>query len=427
MNYDSVIIGAGFAGLTAALKLAKNGQQVLLIAKGYGGTHLRTGAIDVLGYADGRRVARPLDELPAFAAARPSHPWALLHHTARESLAFFSQAMRDAGYPLAGDGEENFLLPTAIGVPRPTFLAPPTMAAGDLRAGGELLIVGFAYFKDFYPALIAENLNQARLDAPVKARAVTLEAPRLGDEADVAPMALARAFEQADFRAQLAEVLRPHLRSGERVGLPAALGVENALAVLDDLQKRLNAPVFEVPTLPPSIPGLRLYHALESQLRASGARIQIGHPVIGVQTEGRHVQAVVTQAASRPQVWRAGNFVLATGGVASGGIVVESDGSAREPLFNLPLANLPAPDAPRFSPGYFEEHPFNKVGVAVNANMQPLGADGPAFENLYVAGALLSGAEPWREKSGEGLSLASGYRAAQVIDEGRRTKDERRR
>jgi len=32
-----------------------------------------------------------------------------------------------------------------------------------------------------------------------------------------------------------------------------------------------------------------------------------------------------------------------------------------------------------------------------------------------VVGGALGGAEPWREKSGEGIALASGHRAAQLI------------
>jgi len=37
------------------------------------------------------------------------------------------------------------------------------------------------------------------------------------------------------------------------------------------------------------------------------------------------------------------------------------------------------------------------------------------FENVLVAGATLAGAEPWREKSGDGLSLSTGYRAAELV------------
>jgi glycerol-3-phosphate dehydrogenase subunit B len=48
--------------------------------------------------------------------------------------------------------------------------------------------------------------------------------------------------------------------------------------------------------------------------------------------------------------------------------------------------------------------------------MRPVGPDGaPVFENLVAAGATVGGAEPWREKSGEGISVATGYAAAGTV------------
>jgi anaerobic glycerol-3-phosphate dehydrogenase len=41
-----------------------------------------------------------------------------------------------------------------------------------------------------------------------------------------------------------------------------------------------------------------------------------------------------------------------------------------------------------------------------------------AFRNLFAAGAALGGAEPWRELSGNGLALASGFAVASAIVEG---------
>ena len=32
-----------------------------------------------------------------------------------------------------------------------------------------------------------------------------------------------------------------------------------------------------------------------------------------------------------------------------------------------------------------------------------------------MAGATLAGAEPWKEKSGDGISLATGHRAAELV------------
>ena len=52
----------------------------------------------------------------------------------------------------------------------------------------------------------------------------------------------------------------------------------------------------------------------------------------------------------------------------------------------------------------------------MDAELRPVDAGGErVFENVLVAGATLAGAEPWREKSGDGISLATGHRAAELI------------
>jgi glycerol-3-phosphate dehydrogenase subunit B len=40
---------------------------------------------------------------------------------------------------------------------------------------------------------------------------------------------------------------------------------------------------------------------------------------------------------------------------------------------------------------------------------------GRVCDNVLVAGATLAGARPWKEKSGDGISLATGHRAAEII------------
>ena len=58
-----IVIGAGVAGLTAALRLARAGLNVTLLTKGVGGLQLSQGTVDVLGYSPtdpATRVANPL-------------------------------------------------------------------------------------------------------------------------------------------------------------------------------------------------------------------------------------------------------------------------------------------------------------------------------------------------------------------------------
>jgi glycerol-3-phosphate dehydrogenase subunit B len=413
MSFDVVVIGAGLAGLTAALRLAEQGQRLLVVAKGIGGTHLAPATIDVLGYADGL-VASPAESLQEFTAAHPEHPYGRLStETIRSSLEWFTERLGELGY--RGRLEENFLLPTAVGVAKPTALVPQTMAAGDLRTGGRFVFVGLRGLKDFYPTYLADNLRAAL--PRVSARAVELSPP-LGVEGDVSTTGFARRFEQAEFRDLVVRELERLLVPGEIVGLPAVLGLRHAREVWQELETRLRHPVFEVPTLPPSVGGIRLFESLTAALRREGARVVLGSTVTGAEHNGRRLEGVVAQTAARPRTYRARSFVLASGGLASGGIQVDSYGQARETAFDLALAGVPAADEPRFAQGYFDEHPLARAGLAVDDELRPVDAEGAAaFENLHAAGATLAGATPWREASGNGLSLATGYAAASAIIE----------
>jgi glycerol-3-phosphate dehydrogenase subunit B len=102
--------------------------------------------------------------------------------------------------------------------------------------------------------------------------------------------------------------------------------------------------------------------------------------------------------------------VLASGGFASGAIELDSHWLTHERVLGLRLRGLPAKGEPRFVGDYLGEQPMARVGVAVDGDLRAEGVD-----NVVVAGAALPGAVPWREHSGEGIALSSGYRAAQVV------------
>jgi glycerol-3-phosphate dehydrogenase subunit B len=414
-SYDTVVIGAGLAGLTAALRLTEAGQRVAVLAKGVGATHLAPPTIDVLGYTNGP-IDSPALALPEFAAANPQHPYRQLSiELLRGSLDWFKTRLSDQGY--RGGLDENFFVPTAVGAAKPTALLPETMAAGDLRQGGRFVFVGLRGLKDFFPAYLADNVARAERpgDAPVTTRVVEL-APPLGRAGDVSSLGFAQRLEQADFRDAVLTELDRNLVPGEIVGFPAVLGIEGAGEVWRELETRLGHPVFEVPTLPPSVPGIRVYETMTSALRRQGARLVIGSTVAGAERSNGRLEGVVAQTAGRPLTYRARSFVLATGGFASAGLELDSTGKVRETALDLPVAGLPGANEPLFGTGYFDEHALSRAGVAVDESRRPVDGEGaPVYANLHAAGATLAGAVPWREGSGNGLSLASGYAAASAI------------
>src|SRR6185312_10313087 len=163
-------------------------------------------------------------------------------------------------------------------------------------------------------------------------------------------------------------------------------------------------------------PGMRVFKTLRARLRERGGRIVLNSEAVLAVRDGMRVEAVRATAAGRQVDYRAKWIVLATGGVASGGIELDSHWQARETALGLPLHGVPGPDEARFGPDYFGEHAFARVGVGVDEGLRPVDASGARVaENVLVAGATLAGARPWKEKSGDGVSLASGHRAAELI------------
>jgi len=407
-TYDTVVVGAGVSGLTAATRLAEAGASVCVLAKGVGSTHLAAGTIDVLGYTPDR-VDEPGAALSAFVAERPEHPYALLGTAAvAPALRWLTEhvaAGPQPGYCYVGGGlDRNALLPTALGAARPSALVPETMAAGELRRPDPVCVASARVLRDFHPTLCAANVSRAG----VEARAVELE--MAWERPDANALGLAARLDDPGFRADLAAQLAPRLRPGERLGLPAVIGLRDPHGAWTELERRLERPVFEIPTLPPSVPGIRVFDALRAALTAAGGRLVMGAEVVGAEREGGRVTALRAAGAGREVRYTARWVVLATGGFASGGLVLGQDWVVRETVLGLPLRGVPAAGKPRFSADYFGEQPMARAGVAVDASLRS-----PELENALVAGAALAGAEPWREGSGEGIALTSGLRAAELV------------
>lgn len=411
-HYDVVVIGAGTAGLVAGIRLAQLGARVCVLAKGVGATHLAPGTIDVLGYGP-QPVSDPAAGVGELIARDPGHPYGLIGlEVLQSALGWFVGLVADGplpAYTYLGDLSRNFLLPTAIGALKPSALVPESFAAGDREGLGRVAVVGIPGLRDFQARLCASNLAAQGIDSS----AVTLD-ERL-ERADTNPLGLARLLDDDRRRAAFAGRLVGLVGGADQVALPAVLGLRDPHGVLVDLERRLGRRVFEIPTLPPSVPGMRLDAILRDALARAGGRLVSGAGVAAHRREGDRILAVSTETAGSPTEYEADAFVLAAGGFHSGAITLDSRWRTRELVFGLPLACLPEPGSPGFVARYEDEQPMARAGVAVGSSLRARGVD-----NVVVAGASLPGAVPWREASGEGIALASGYLAASVLS-GERT------
>lgn len=293
MLYDTIVIGAGLSGLMAALGRAEAGAKTILLAKGNGTTHWSTGCIDIYDAPEGD----PQAAVTNLTVEQPEHPYALAGPRVLErSIERLRAVCADAGYPLAGSLSRNLKLPTALGALRPTCLAPATMVNGDLRSfQGRMLIAGFHELRDFFPPMIAANLQAQGFSA----EGFYLDLPPVARSLDFSTVSFARLFDQPAFRQHVGEQLRRLVKSGryERVALPAVLGLDQPLAVVSDLQAAAGALIFEIPTLPPSVAGIRLYQLLEQAFERAGGRVQIGSHVQRAESSGGRLAAVYENLA----------------------------------------------------------------------------------------------------------------------------------
>ena len=424
-SIDLLVIGAGWSGLMAAYTAANAGLKVQVIAKGLGSMHWAAGSIDLFGYAPDAPdtpIHRPLEYVTGkLAKEQPQHPYALLGKDRLvAALDSFVALTHELGLSYGGAAQpgENLMLPTAVGAARPTYLAPQAQLGGDLGRSEPMVIVGFEGLRDFYPQLIAENLAKQG----IQARAVLLPFDVLTDRRDSNTVQQAHGMDDPARRSRLISELKKLAKPGERIGLPPILGLDDHAAVLFDMQSQTGATVFEIATLPPSVPGMRLFKAWRNRLNKMGVRVDSNMEVVSAQSEpssngaGPSVHLVESATSARPMKHRAGGYVLATGGIMGGGFNSDHEGHVWETIFDLPLTT-PQARSEWFNPVFINPagHPVFSGGVAVNEAMQPLDGDGEVvYSNLWVAGDLLAHDNPILQRSLEGTAIATGFAAAKA-------------
>jgi glycerol-3-phosphate dehydrogenase subunit B len=234
---------------------------------------------------------------------------------------------------------------------------------------------------------------------------------------NITPIELARAFEAADFRRRTVQAIQKESKGYGRIGLPAVLGLGQHANVLADLEHGLGKPVFEISTLPPSVPGRRLYEALKRTFLAAGGRLILGSKVVGGTIQDGRVTRIRFETANRPKTVQADHFVLATGGIFGGGIQTDEKGNLWDAVFGLPVAF----DADRhkwFAPRFIVPtgQPVGYAGLYVNERWNPLDAhQTPLAENLYVAGATLAGSNWIGGRTGNGVAVTTAAAVAGQI------------
>jgi glycerol-3-phosphate dehydrogenase subunit B len=352
-RYDVVVVGAGIAGLTAAGAVAHRKMKVALVATGPGSIVNEPGWL------------KAHDILHASAAPDLS-----------EAITFFCEMARRAGCPYAGDISTAKYLPSLLGNFESVVLAPFLLWNAEPRDGVATVIVGVRGLSSFDENFMAERLSE-------RARATnssgTYEARQISLARDmgtpVTTLRLAQLFDRdADFRKELACALRAAASGFQRIFVPGMLGLDSSAEQIAEFSYERGCQVCEVPTLPPSIPGLRVFHRLESYLRQIGVELFRGFPVDKVEIHDGVCAGVRIAAPGHVMNLRSQCVVLATGRHSAG-------------LLHGTCAELD-----------HEMRPIDSTG-AVTAR------------NVFVAGSLPNAG---LSNNGDAMRILTGYRAGNL-------------
>ncbi len=425
MKFDSIVIGGGMAGLSAALRLAEAGQKTLLMASGQSALHFSSGSVDLLESDGDPRAA-----LPAFMAAHPDHPYSKVGMQNIEgSLADLQRHCAEEGLPLMRQ-EHNHHRLTPIGTLKSTWLSPDTCACvTDAPAPDAILLATLEGFRDFHPALAAANLATHARFAHCHILTGEIRLPQLAQfsrnphefrSADIARLFDKQGPGQQDLLADLArEISRMVQESGEprcrHLVLPACLSLGLVGPRLTELEQRTGCIIKEVATMPPSLIGMRMQEALKRRFMALGGTFLTSERVLGARYDGDKVIGVHSQHGE-DQLFEADHFVLASGSFFSRGLESRL-GGIREPIFDADVLSLAERDA-WAGRRLFDHHPFMGFGVKTDERLRVLRGGRP-LTNLYGAGSVLAHYDPIKEGSGSGVAVATGWQAAgHILAEG---------
>lgn len=407
-TYDAAVVGAGLAGMSAAVFAANRGLRVVQVGNA-GALLFASGLLDLLGVHPIEEARTWGDPWAGFARLRrdlPNHPYAKL--AAAQVRAGFGElvaALDEAGLAYTAPAERNHELLTGVGTVKSTYCLPRTMEPGAaaLAAGAPCLLVDFEGLREYS----AKALAAAAAARWPGMRTLRLDFPSPGIAGEVYAAHIALALEDRETRERLADLIRPHLGDARAVGLPAVLGIMRSGRAAADLAEALGVPVFEVPTMPTSVPGLRLKNALERAVAARGVERRVHGRVIAIERTGDEF-ALSVAATPAPVTLRARAVILATGRFMGGGLTA-GRARVREPLLDLYVAQ-PAARADWHRTDLFDPrgHALNRAGVEVDDGFRARDARGAVVHpRLFAVGTILAHQDWARMKCGAGLAIGT--------------------
>lgn len=408
---DIVIVGSGLAGLTAAMEACRAGASVTLISEGAGSIAISGGYVDLLGY-DGAGVLLD-DPWKGIAHLAGDHPYSIAGtDMIKLALKNFQDIIASHGWPMLPAADcHNTRIPTIMGTLKPTYLMPAGLDYSCLQKARSVLVASIQGLRDCKCALIVNQLRRYPGWEDKKYGTLVLPIPFQNGLRSVSSLDIARHVEKKAGFDWLIKSIGTNADKYDLVLIPPICGCHADSAVWQELRGRLQRPVVEMISIPPGVGGLRLSDAIMRELFRHDFRLIENARVIRADRSGARCVALIAQGSGQQYRYSGDAFIIATGGILGGGIVVEP-GKAYEAIFGINL-HMPENVDEWTSADFFGKHVISTLGVKTDASMRPVDSEGnPLLENVHFCGRSLSGYDFTAEKSGHGVALASGHLAA---------------
>jgi glycerol-3-phosphate dehydrogenase subunit B len=417
IDCELTVIGTGMAGNAAALFAVNRGLSTVQVGC-TGEIVFASGFLDLFGVhpLEEKRIwQNPWAGIDAVVKAIPNHPYARVKtEEIRKAFKEFLFFTEKAGIPYVRRMERNCKVLSPVGTVKHTYCVPKSMwnQVKALEEKHPCLLIDFRGLQGFSARQIAAiwqnkwpGLRTARLSFP--------DTDHLEE---VFAEYMAQSLELSQNREKLAQEIIPHIKEARVVGMPAIFGINRTAEVTKHLEELIGIPLFEIPNMPPSVPGLRLKGAFETYLQQKGVWLLLQQKVLDVH-KGKNEDFILSIGQHRSdQVVKSKGIILATGRFLGKGLSADRK-HIRETIFDLPVCQ-PENRKKWYRKDYMDirGHPVNRAGLEIDDYFRPLGRTGGcAFETLFAAGSILAHQDWKRMKCGSGLSIATGYAAVRAF------------
>lgn len=424
MNFDVVIIGGGLAGLTCGIALQKSGKHCAIINNGQAAIDFASGSFDLLNrLPDGRNVHKFSENLTALGSQLPTHPYHLIGaERVLNKAKAFEELAQCLNLNLLGNMEENHFRVTGLGALRSTWLSPnsvPTVKGNNSFPYRKIAVLGVEGYHDFQPVLLAENLllNPSFSHCELKTGFLNIPAlDHLRENArEFRSVNIAQILEHKLKFDDLVEEIKTSAKDAEAVFLPACFGLENQ-DFMSALCQATHLPLFELPTLPPSLLGMRQHFQLRHHFEKLGGLMMNGDSAIKAHFDNHVVRSIQTRLHKNEEI-TADHFVLASGSFFSKGLVSNFD-KIVEPVFNADIIGVGDFNSDnRFTwtnRRFANAQPYQSAGVVINNKCQ-IQKEGKYITNLYAIGNIIGGFNALELGCGSGVAVITALTVADEI------------